>query len=363
MKTIFKIFLLTLTSFNSFSQEIKIPELNWGTRVIANDESIVVSGISFKNNRTEKFASLICYDLELNKIWQLTLDSKQTNSVDTITFWENKIIISGTEGKEDNQSVKKTRFIKIISSDGKNLAEINIGNSTSKSTDFIIQKNTLFLGYKKSSSINYGDMMKTSMNTIVEVNLTNLKYKIYEHYLNRSTPEFIFASNKNIFICGEQFKNDDYNVTQTFFQNIKNTKPIDNLLPADKMESLGSGITTKNGFILVSSSNIYEKKAYEYLRIDALNFKGKLRETKIIPFKELGWLDRTPDFLNIENKLWFRVKKEDKKTYLVQLNSSGKEISAREFKGDRRGILTMNSESIIHLWDKEETVRLKKYNR
>lgn len=362
MKTIFKTLVLILINLNSYSQEIKIPELEEGTRVIVNDKNIVVGGVNFKEHKTNKLAKLICYDLKLNKIWELNLHSKQINSIDTITFWDNRIIISGTEGEKGEEYEKLTRFIKIISSDGKYLSEINIGRSTSKSTDFIIQKTKLYLGYKKTSSINYRDMIKTFKNAVVEVNLTTMKYKIYEHYLPRSTPEFIYSRGENVFICGIQYKN-DYNAIETFFHNIKDAKPINNLLPAGKMEMLGSGITTKNGFILASISNQYKNNKYEYLKLDVLNTKGKLQETKNIPYKDLGWIDKSPTFLDIKNEFWFRVTKEDKKSYLVQLNSDGKEISSIEFNGERRVILTMNSKEIIHLSEKNQIVTLKKSYR
>lgn len=350
-----------MISVNSYSQEVEISNLQWGKKVVANEDIVIVSGMNYKEDGYGTSVSLVCFDLQLKKIWELNFNKEQTNTIDVLTFWNDKIIVSGTQGEKANQYSNTNRFIKVLSLNGDSLAEINIGSSTGKSTNFIIDNNHLLLGYKKSSSIYYSDMMQTSKNAVVKINLTNMSYSISEHYLSRSTPEIILFKDKNLFICGEQYKNEKYNVTETFFHNINSESSIKNILPAETMEGLGSGIVTKIGFTLLSYSNPFIANQDRYIRLDYLDPLGELLNTKILLFKDLGWTHIDLNIPSIENEFWLYVIKEDQKSYYVQLDSEGREINS--IKSDTESATStdfaINSKKIIHLIREEDKVKLK----
>ena len=352
---------ILIIPLNIFGQEIEIANLEWGKKVIANKTKIVVAGFNYKEDGYGQSASLICYDKKLKESWRLNLDKEHTNTIDVLTFWDDKIIISGTEGERANKFLKTNRFIKIIKENGEYISEINIGSSTGKATNMIIENNHLYLGYKKSSSIYYSEMMKTSTNAVVKVNLTDMAYNISEYYLQRSTPELIVLNDKAVFVSGTQYKTEKYNVTETFFHNTSDSGSIDNIIPADKMEGLANGITTKNGFTLLSYSNPNVENQDKYLRLDNLNSNGQLLKTKNILFKDLGWTHIGLYFPNIENEFWLYVTKENQKSYYVLLDSTGKELKSIE-SNTEQAISTdfvTNSKKIIHLIREEDRVKLK----
>ena len=65
-------------------------------------------------------------------------------------------------------------------------------------------------------------------------------------------------------------------------------------------------------------------------------------------------------FPDVENELWLYVIKEDQKSYYVQLDSDGTEITAIQSNTESYTStdITINSESIIHLVKEGNTVKL-----
>lgn len=357
--------LITFLSQIISGQTIDLKGIEWGNKVIANDSTIIVAGFTFRNDGHGQTAVLYSFNPALHKKWEIRLDKFQTNTIDRLAFYKGSIILTGIYGVRTSDYVKAERYIKILNLKGKLINETNIGQADGKVTNMIILNDKLYFGYTKSSSY-YADMMTTSRNAVVEFDLNTKKYSISEHYLVRSTTDRITSNSKDVFISGEQYKTEKYNVTETYFHNNAFAGAITNILPADKMEGLAQIVYEKDQFVLFSYSNPFIENQERYLRIDYLNKLGSLEKTVSLNFSQLGLLSISLDFPYIENQFWAYAFKTDEKSYFIRFDTLGKIIetipSAME-DGATSSDFYVTPTRIIHLLRQDDIVKLQVVKR
>jgi hypothetical protein len=307
-----------------YSQSTFINDMKYGDNILADDSSIFVSGHNFREDGWGRISILYRFDHDLKENWKVTLDSAHTNTIDEIKLWKENIIITGIYGKKTGEIEDAERYIKILNLKGDVIFETNLGMSTSITTNLLIINNTLYLGYKKSSSIYYSERLTTSTNAVVELDLNSKKFSIMTHDLIDSDPQIIVSDNSNIFIAGEcRNAKKSYN-PEVFFHKVKNDKsPILNIIPADKLEGLAEIIYKKNQFVVLSYSNPYVKNQEPYLRFDNLNKSGTLIKTSTKSFSDYGWDWISSYFPDVENDFWVLIRKKDQFFYFVKLDSDG----------------------------------------
>lgn len=181
-----------------------------------------------------------------------------------------ELFFTGLKGKTTRNNLETDRYIKILNLKGKIIFDKNIGTSIYGCSNLVVQKENVFLCFQRCETSYFSDMMHKSKNILVQCNLKNKKVNIQEHILVRSQPKFLTIFNNRYLVFGEQYKNEKYNVTQTFIKKFPNTEK-EIIIPAEKMESISKIVTYEGGFAIISYSNPYVKNQERYLRIDKLD--------------------------------------------------------------------------------------------
>lgn len=342
-------------------QEKHLSEIDWGNKVRIKENRIFAFGNKyFKKNSS--FSTLYCLNNDLKTIWTLKLDSYHTNTIDEIAFWNDNIIITGVLGERTSQTENATRYVYIISQNGKITKKINLGSSTGKCTNLIINGNELSICYKYCSTIYYAEMMNTSFSKIALVNLKNYSVKYFQHFLERSTPEKLLKHLKSTFVIGSQYKNEKYNVTENFIHNIQDKNRITKVFKADSLENFANAMSDKEGITIFSYSNPFST-SNNYFRIDYLDNEGKTTNQKLIKFEDLEIKTISLYIPKSLDTLWVYGGATDDKNYFFKLNRFGELID--KIQADSLEInsydYSIENNKIIHLYRREDKVYLKAY--
>jgi hypothetical protein len=344
-------------------QTINVENIENGRQVFSNESLVLVVGYSYKSDGYGQLSIIQAYDTTLNLKWTFTLNDNHTNTIDKIRIADRKIIFTGLVGERDRNNLKTNRYIKALDFNEKKILDENIGTSTYSCSNLSIDGNIVFFSYQKCETTLFSDMMYKSKNVLVEYDLTTKKLEFQEHFLIRSQPVYVTLINKKYFLFGEQYKNEKYNVTQTFIKSFPNENN-EVFIPSDKMESVGKIVKNQNGFTVVSYSNPFVENQERYLKFDKVDFNSKLESTKYLLFSKLGWFHIYLEFTSVENELWFYAFKSDKEAAFIRLNEKGEtieEIKSNILDGSNDFYATRDF--IYHLYKEDEKLKLTKIKR
>lgn len=351
-----------MTNF-AIAQTIEIGEIENSKLIYANDSMVFVVGYNYKPDGFGQLSRINAYDTSLNFKWTYKLDESHTNTIDKVLINNDRIIFTGLIGERTGNNLKTDRYIRVLNLKGEIFFDQNIGTSTYYCSNLLVYKDEVSLCFQRCETTYFSDMMYKSKNVLVQCNLKNKKIKIDEHFLIRSQPEFLKITNNKYLLFGEQYKNEKFNVTQTFIK----TFPIaekEIILPAEKMESISKVVSSKDGFAIVSYSNPFVENQERYLRLDIVDSNLRLLTTKTIPFSKLGWYHINLYFPIIENEFWFYSFKSENEASFSKLNENGEiteEIKSNIVDGSNNFFPT--KEFIYHLYKEEEKLKVSKIKR
>ena len=342
------------------AQTVEIGGVSYGEDLVCNEDIVLVSGITFREDGNNSIVTLSAFSPNLKPIWKKVFDSHLHNRIDGIVIHANRIIITGYEGVTNFHMRDVQRFVRILDFEGNQIKELKLKKASGMSADMMVVKNKIYIADIEPNSSSFTNMTKGRPITLVEIDLNTFIPKYEEYQVPNGIPRKILTNGSDLFIVGNSYENYLMNKKGLFFFSTTSSQTV-KYFPRVLYQQLKQIYFSENELVVFYVMNEVD---IEY-KIDHYTKQGDLIKSEIIPFQKTGCVKYSRCDNVIPDQVWINAEIKNKQYFFIKLNANGQELERvpTDIDVGRTMDFGINKKALFQIYGLDDKLWIKKIKR